>query len=152
MKVSYKSLISTSTKFDISQKKFGDRSSTLSNLSNIGFPIIEGFFISYDIMKQIEIGQQTPEIPCKFLECGPFCLRSSTNNTEIAGLEPFLYLGLNKEKIDELSSIYGKKKLSQIYLNHIKNFGIRVFDLETDFFDRSILKTLKQKKINSVNI
>ena len=109
MKESYKSLISTSTKFDISQKKFGDRSSTLSNLSNIGFPIIEGFFISYDIMKQIEIGQQTPQIPCKFLECGPFCLRSSTNNTEIAGLEPFLYLGLNKEKIDELSNMLGKK-------------------------------------------
>ena len=43
MKVSYKSLISTSTKFDISQKKFGDRSSILSNLSKIGYPIVEGF-------------------------------------------------------------------------------------------------------------
>ena len=151
MKESHKSLVSTFSKLDISQKKFGDRSSILSNLSKIGYPIVEGFFISYDIMKQIEIGQQTPQIPNKFLECGPFCLRSSTNKTEIAGLEPFLYLGLNKEKIDELSITFGKKKLSQIYLNHIKNFGIRVFDLETDFFEHSILKTLKQKKINSVN-
>ena len=47
------------------------------------------------------------------MKCGPFCLRSSTNKTEIAGLEPFLYLGLNKEKIDELSSIFGKQKLNQ---------------------------------------
>ena len=146
MKESHKSLVSTFSKLDISQKKFGDRSSILSNLSEIGYPIVEGFFISYDIMKQIEIGQQTPQIPNKFLECGPFCLRSSTNKNEIAGLEPFLYLGLNKEKIDELSITFGKKKLSQIYLNHIKNFGIRVFDLETDFFEHSVLKTLKQKK------
>ena len=79
---SQKSLISTFSKLDISQKKFGDRSSILSNLSKIGYPIVEGFFISYDIMKQIEIGQQTPQIPYKFLECGPFCLRSSTNKTE----------------------------------------------------------------------
>ena len=40
----------------------------MSNLSKIGYPIVEGFFISYDIMKQIEIGQQTPQIPKKFLE------------------------------------------------------------------------------------
>ena len=146
MKESYKSLIPTFSKLDISQKKFGDRSSILSNLSKIGYPIVEGFFISYDIMQQIEIGQKTPQIPYKFLECGPFCLRSSTNNTEIAGLEPFLYLGLNKEKIDELSNIFGKKFLSQIYLNHIKNFGIRVFDLEADFFEYTILKTLEKKK------
>ena len=110
MKANNVSIVSTSSKFDVSQKKFGDRSSTLSNLGKIGYPIIEGFFISYDIMKQIEIGQQTPQIPYKFLECGPFCLRSSTNKTEIAGLEPFLYLGLNKEKIDELSITFGKKK------------------------------------------
>ena len=43
MKESYKSLISTSSKLDISQKKFGDRSSILSNLSKIGYPIVEGF-------------------------------------------------------------------------------------------------------------
>ena len=115
-------------------------------MSKIGYPIVEGFFISYDILKQIEIGQQSPQFPNKFLECPLFCLRSSTNKKEIAGLEAFFYLGLNKEKIDEFSNIFGKKKLSQIYLNHIKNFGIRVFDLETDFFEHSILKTLRQKK------
>ena len=117
MKESNKSLVSTFSKLDISQKKFGDRSSVLSNLSKIGYPIVEGFFISYDIMKQIEIGQQTPQIPDKFLECAPFCLRSSTNKTDIAGLEPF-FLRLNREKIDELS-LYLEKKLSQIYLNHM---------------------------------
>ena len=92
MKESHKSLVSTFSKLDISQKKFGDRSSILSNLSKIGYPIVEGFFISYDMMKQVEIGQQTPQIPNKFLECGPFCLRSSTKKTQFAGLEPFLYL------------------------------------------------------------
>ena len=102
MKESHKSLVSTFSKLDISQKKFGDRSSILSNLSKIGYPIVEGFFISYDIMKQIEIGQQTPQIPYKFLECGPFCLRSSTNKTEIAGLEPFLYLYLVHQKVSQL--------------------------------------------------
>ena len=56
MKENHKSLISTFSKLDISQKNFGDRSSILSNLSKIGYPIVEGFFISYDIMKQIEIG------------------------------------------------------------------------------------------------
>ena len=127
MKESHKSLVSTFSKLDISQKKFGDRSSILSNLSKIGYPIVEGFFISSDIMKQIEIGQETQQIPNKFLECGPFCLRSSTKNKEFAGLEPFLYLGLNKDKIRQLSHKFGKKNLIQIYLNHIKNFGIRVF-------------------------
>ena len=100
-------------------------------MSKIGYPIVEGFSISYDIMKQIDIGQQTPQIPKKFLECAP-CLRSSTNKTEIAGLEPFLYLGLNKEKIDEFSNIFGKKIKSNLSKSY-KNFGIRVFDLETDF-------------------
>ena len=122
MKESHKSLISTLSKLEISQQKFGDRSSILSNLSKIGYPIVEGFFISYDIMKQIEIGQQTPQIPYKFLECGPFCLRSSTNKTEIAGLEPFLYLGLNKEKIDKLSSTFGKKKIKSNLSKSYKKF------------------------------
>ena len=122
MKANNESIISTSSKFDVSQKKFGDRSSILSNLSKIGYPIVEGFFISYDIMKQIEIGQQTPQIPNKFLECGPFCLRSSTNKTEIAGLEPFLYLGLNKEKIDELSITFGKKKIKSNLFKSYKKF------------------------------
>ena len=121
-KISTMSLKSFS-KLDISQKKFGDRSSILSNLSKIGYPIVEGFFISYDIMKQIEIGQQTPQIPNKFLESGPFCLRSSTNKTEIAGLEPFLYLGLNKEKIDEYS-FFDKKEKRQV-LNDIIEFYIK---------------------------
>ena len=93
----------------------------MSNLSKIGYPIVEGFFISYDIMKQIDIGQQTPQIPNNFLINGPFCLRSSPNKTEIAGLEPFLYLGLNKEKIDELSKKIGKK-IDQIISKSYQKF------------------------------
>ena len=50
----------------------------------------------------------------------PFCLRSSTNKTEIAGLEPFLYLGLNKEKIDELSITFGKKIKSNLFKSYKK--------------------------------
>ena len=34
--------------------------------------------------------------------------------------------------------------------NHIKNFGIRVFDLEVDFFENTIIKTLKKKKIKYI--
>ena len=135
MKENHKSLISTASKLVLSQKKFGYRSTILSKLSKIGFPIVEGFFISSEIMKQIEIGKKTLQIPSKFLECGPFCLRSSTKRKEFAGLEPFLFLGLNKDKIEELSYKYGQKKLNQIYLSFIKNFGIRVFDLEVDFFE-----------------
>ena len=61
------------------------------------------------------------------------CLRSSTNKTEIVDLN-FSLFRAKQRKIDELSITFGKK-LSQIYLNHIKNFGIRVFDLETDFLN-----------------
>ena len=60
MKENHKSLISTFSKLDISQKKFGDRSSILSNLSKIGYPIVEGFFISYDIFDSARVACMSP--------------------------------------------------------------------------------------------
>ncbi|MFL2802352.1 MAG: putative PEP-binding protein [Paracoccaceae bacterium] len=151
MKENTKSLISTFSAIEICEKKFGSRAFILSNLGKIGYPVVEGFFISSDIIQQIEMGHQTPKFSIKFLESGPFCLRSSAKKKEMAGPEPFLYLGLNKEKIEELSKNSGRKILSLIYLNHIKNFGIRIFDLEADFFEYSILKLLKKKQLNSIN-
>ena len=97
-----KLLIPISSGIDICQKKFGEKAFILSNLGKIGYPVIDGFFVSSDILKQIDRGRESPEFPNNFLENGPFCLRSSPNSKELAGPEAFLYLGLNREKADEL--------------------------------------------------
>ena len=151
MKKNRKLLIPISSGIDICQKKFGEKAFILSNLGKIGYPVVDGFFVSSDILKQIDRGRESPEFPNNFLENGPFCLRSSPNSKELAGPEAFLYLGLNREKADELSKKIGKKFSNLLYINHIKNFGIRVFDLEADFFENKILKTLETKHVHSLN-
>ncbi len=151
MKQNTKSLISTSSSFEICQNKFGTRAFVLSKLGKIGFPIVDGFFISSEILEQIDKGKFSPKFPDNFLESTPLCLRSSTKRKEFVGPEPFIYLGLNKVKMEEFSKVYGKKSLSLIYLNHIKNFGVRVFDLDADFFENTIIETLKRKALNSIN-
>ena len=150
MKERKKLLIPTSSRIEICQKKFGYRSLVLSNLEKIGFPIVDGYFISADVLEKIDKGKQTPKIPDQFLECGPFCLRSSPNKKELTGPEPFFYLGFTKEKVEKLSNKLSKKLLSLEYLNYIKTFGIRVFELEADFFETKILNTLKRKGFNSL--
>ena len=151
MKKNKKLLIPISSGIDICQKKFGDKAFILSNLGKIGYPIVDGFFVSSDILKQIDLNNVSPEFPNNFLINGPFCLRSSPNRKELAGPEAFLYLGLNREKLDELSKKIGKKNSILLYLNHIKDFGIRVFDLEADFFENKILTTLETNQVHSLN-
>ena len=72
-------------------------------MGKIGYPIVDGFFVSSDILKQIDLNNVSPEFPNNFLINGPFCLRSSPNRKELTGPEAFLYLGLNRENLDQLS-------------------------------------------------
>ena len=151
MKKNKRLLIPVSSEIDICQKKFGEKAIIISNLGKIGFPVVDGFFVSSDVLKQIDLGKESPVFPNNFLANGPFCLRSSPNSKELAGPEAFLYLGLNREMVNELSKKIGKKFSNLLYLNHIKNFSVRVFDLEVDFFENKILKTLESRQVHSVN-
>ena len=122
MKKNKKLLIPTSSGIDICQKKFGDKAFILSNLGKIGYPVVDGFFVSSDILKQIDLNNVSPEFPNNFLINGPFCLRSSPNRKELAGPEAFLYLGLNREKVDELSKKIGKKKIDLVISESYQRF------------------------------
>ena len=132
MKKNISPVVSTFSKTEICRNNFGIRAEFLSNLGKVGYPIVDGYFISSDFMKNLDNGKPVLTIPKKFLEFGTFYLRSSTEKKEWPGPDPFPYIGFNKDTITKFSKIYGKKNLSLIYINHLKNFGARVFDLDAD--------------------
>ena len=150
MKKNISSLVSTFSKTEICRNNFGIRAEFLSNLGKVGYPIVDGYFISSDFMKNLNNGKSVLTIPKKFLEFGTFYLRSSTEKKEWPGPDPFPYIGFNKDTITKFSKIYGKKNLSLIYINHLKNFGARVFDLDADFFEHIILKSAKRNNLKSI--
>ena len=94
MKKNKKLLIPISSGIDICKKKFGDKAFILSNLGKIGYPVVDGFFVSSDILKQMDLNNVSPEFPNNFLINGPFCLRSSPNRKELAGPEAVSYTHL----------------------------------------------------------
>ncbi|MFL2790293.1 MAG: putative PEP-binding protein [Paracoccaceae bacterium] len=131
-------IISVSSKCTVDRELYGHRSSAISALSQLGFPIAEGYFISSESIRRIIQGGPPPKFPRKLLDGLPLCLRSSPQNREWRGPESLLYLGLNKSKLGLVKKITGERLSKILYLEHVKNFGVKVMDLDPDLFDEAL--------------
>ena len=143
-------VISVSSDLYVGQKEFGFRASTISRLGKLGFPIAPGYFISFKIIKRIIDGGQTPKFPKEFLDDSLFCLRASPESREWRGPEAMLYLGLNREKLNSIKKIVGTSLAKLIYLEHVRNFGVKVLDLDPDLFDETLHIALTRENAKSL--
>ncbi len=142
-------VIPISSDLDISQEKFGLRASTLSDLFKLGFPVVSGYVISSDLVRAMIDGDPTPEFPTEFLNCSPLCLRASPRFRDWRGPEAMLYLGLNREKSDTIQEQVGKNTGKFIYLEHVRNFAVKVLDLEPELFDEKLHLALTKENAKS---
>ena len=122
-------IISISSKCVVEQELYGLRSSMISNLGKLGFPLAEGYFISSGFIRKLIEGGSPPKFPKTLLNGVPLCLRSSPQRREWRGPEALLYLGLNRSKLGLLTNITSERLSKFMYLEHVKNFGVKVISL-----------------------
>ena len=145
-----KNLISISSKVDLSEEEFGYRARTISILKKLGFPVSDGYCMSSELIRQIIEGGPTPKFSRRFLEGSLFCLRSSPIYRKWRGPESILYLGLNREKLESINDIIGESLGKYLYLEHIRNFGVKVLKVEPDLFDQTLHHAIKIENVKSV--
>ena len=145
-----KNVISISSKLCVSQEEFGFRASTISTLSKLGFPVAPGYFISSKLIKEIIDGGTTPDFPKEFLDRSPVCLRASPEFRQWRGPESILYLGLNREKLGLIRKITGAKTAKFLYLEHVRNFGVKVLELDPDLFDETLQLAVNKENVKLV--
>ena len=142
-------IMSISSKCVVEQELYGLRSSMISNLGKLGFPLAEGYFISSGFIRKLIEGGSPPKFPKKLLNGVPLCLRSSPQRREWRGPEALLYLGLNRSKLGLLSNVTGERLSKFMYLEHVKNFGVKVMDLDPDLFDEALDLSITKRNVKS---
>ncbi len=115
----------------------GGRAKCLQRLARLELPVPTTIALSFDAVHQLAAGEDLDmqRILSPFGDAPVLCVRPSSEDPDWGGPGAILNIGMNDDRLAELSEMIGTEAAASLYLRFVQAYAIHVARLDPDLFD-----------------